>query len=61
MEEFGTSDEILADILFGAQTTSVKLLFESPSSQEAVENQKKDVPFDSKDSLYAFGAGIIYN
>ncbi len=59
--EFGTSDEILADILFGIHTPSGKLPFELPSSQEAVENQKEDVPYDSKDPLYAFGAGITYN
>ncbi|MGB5436129.1 MAG: glycoside hydrolase family 3 N-terminal domain-containing protein [Maribacter sp.] len=58
--EFGTSDEVLVDVLFGKIKPSGKLPFELPSSQEAVENQKEDVPYDSKDPLYPFGYGLGY-
>ncbi len=58
--EFGTSDEVLVDVLFGKRSPSGKLPFELPSSWEAVENQKEDVPYDSKDPLYPFGHGLTY-
>lgn len=34
--------------------------FELPSSREAVENQKEDLPYDPKDPLYPFGYGLSY-
>ncbi len=58
--EFGTSDEVLMDVLFGKVNPSGKLPFELPSSWEAVENQMEDVPYDSKDPLYPFGHGLSY-
>ena len=58
--EFGTSDEVLADILFGKINPTAKLPFELPSSWEAVFNQLEDVPYDSKDPLYPFGFGLNY-
>ena len=58
--EFGTSDEVLVKVLFGEAKPEGKLPFELPSSQEAVENQKEDVPYDSKDPLYPFGHGLTY-
>ena len=58
--EFGTSDEVLVDVLFGRINPSGKLPFELPSSQEAVDNQKEDLPYDSKDPLYNFGHGLSY-
>ena len=61
MVEFGTSDEILAELLYGKMQPEGKLPFELPSSQEAVLQQKEDVPFDSKDPLYPFGFGLQYN
>ena len=58
--EFGLSDEVLNDLLFGIKKPEGKLPFELPSSWEAVENQKEDVPYDSKDPLYQFGHGLSY-
>ena len=56
----GQSDEVLVKVLFGEAKPEGKLPFELPSSQEAVENQKEDVPYDSKDPLYPFGHGLRY-
>lgn len=58
--EFGTSDEVLAKVLFGEEEPGGKLPFELPSSWEAVEAQFEDVPYDSEDPLYEFGHGLSY-
>jgi beta-glucosidase len=60
MADFGTSDEVLADVLFGERTPQGKLPFELPSSKEAVEKQMEDVPYDSEKPLYNFGYGLSY-
>ncbi len=60
LADFGTSDEVLSDVLFGTRTPEGKLPFELPSSKEAVENQLEDVPYDSKKPLYPFGFGLSY-
>ena len=60
MADFGLSDEVLSQILFGELKPEGKLPFELPSTWEAVENQKEDVPYDSKDPLYEFGYGLTY-
>ena len=60
MAEFGTSDEIIAQLLFGKMKPQGKLPFELPSSWEAVLMQKEDVPRDSENPLYPFGYGLEY-
>ena len=60
MADFGTSDEVLAEIIFGKINPSGKLPFELPSTWEAVQKQLEDVPYDSENPLYKFGAGISY-
>ncbi len=60
LADFGLSDEVLNQLLFGELVPEGKLPFELPSSWEAVENQKEDVPYDSKDPLYKFGHGLTY-
>ena len=56
--DFDCSDEIIMELIFGQFQPSGKLPFELPSSVEAVEQQKEDVPYDSKNPLYPFGAGM---
>lgn len=58
--DFNCSNEILLELLSGKFKPSGKLPFELPSSVQAVENQKEDVPYDSEHPLYPFGAGISF-
>lgn len=57
---FDVLDNALLDVVFGRFNPVGKLPFELPSSMEAVRNQLEDVPFDSKDPLFRFGAGLSY-
>lgn len=58
---FGVSDEALFDVLMGKFNPVGKLPFEIPSSMEAVRAQLEDLPYDSKEPLFKFGAGLSYN
>ncbi len=58
---FGTTDEAFLEMVFGLAEPSGKLPFELPSSMEAVEGQKEDLPHDSKDPLFPFGYGLSYD
>ncbi len=58
LADFGTSDEVATDVLFGVRKAEGKLPFELPSSKEAVENQMEDLPYDSENPLYPFGYGL---
>ncbi|MEP0131935.1 MAG: glycoside hydrolase family 3 N-terminal domain-containing protein [Eudoraea sp.] len=60
LADFGTSDEVLTEVLFGKIIPEGKLPFELPSSNEAVKKQLEDLPYDSKDPLYPFGHGLSY-
>jgi beta-glucosidase len=57
---FGVSDEALLDVVFGRFSPAGKLPIELPSSMEGVDAQKEDVPFDSTNPLFPFGAGLTY-
>jgi beta-glucosidase len=57
---FGVADAAVLDVLTGAFQPSGKLPFELPASMEAVRAQKEDVPFDSAQPLFPFGAGLGY-
>lgn len=59
--EFGATDDAVLDIIFGDFNPTAKLPFEIPSSMEAVEKQKEDLPYDSENPLYKFGFGLSYN
>lgn len=58
--EYGASDIAVLDVLFGKAAPEGKLPFELPSSMEAVQNQKADLPHDSENPLYPFGFGLSY-
>ncbi|MBZ5856828.1 glycoside hydrolase family 3 protein [Flavihumibacter profundi] len=58
--EFGVSDKVLAELLFGKANFTGKLPFDLPSSWESLQNQLEDVPFDAKNPLYRFGFGLSY-
>jgi beta-glucosidase len=60
LASFGASDAALLDVVTGAFAPAGRLPFELPSSMDAVRGQKEDVPFDSKDPLFPFGAGLGY-
>jgi len=60
LADFGASDRALLDVVFGKYKPQGHLPVELPSSMEAVRNQKEDLPYDSKNPLYAFGAGLSY-
>ncbi|WP_156786444.1 glycoside hydrolase family 3 protein [Microterricola viridarii] len=57
---FGASGAALLDVLFGEFTPRGKLPMELPSSMAAVEANRPDVPFDTKDPLFRFGHGLSY-
>lgn len=58
--DFDSSDEVIAELIFGQFKPEGKLPFELPSSQEAVMQQLEDMPYDSKDPLFPFGHGLGY-
>ncbi len=58
--DFDCQDEIILELIFGKFSPSGKLPIEIPSSIEAVENQKEDLPYDSKNPLYGFGHGLTF-
>lgn len=60
LAEYGATDEAVLDVIFGKAKPEGRLPFELPSSMEAVQNQKADVPHDSEHPLYPFGFGLAY-
>jgi beta-glucosidase len=57
---FGATDEILLEAIWGRFSPTGKLPFEMPSSMAAVKAQKEDVPYDSTDPLFPFDFGLSY-
>jgi beta-glucosidase len=55
---YGASDPALLDALRGAVAPRGRLPFELPRSMAAVEASRPDVPSDTGDPLYPYGAGI---
>ncbi len=59
--DFGAYDDAVLDVIFGDFNPHGKLPFELPSSMKAVEAQKEDLPYDSKNPLFPFGHGLSYD
>ena len=57
---FGASDEVILDAIFGQFSPSGRLPFEIPSSMDAVRAQLEDVPYDSENPIFSFGFGLSY-
>lgn len=57
---FGATDKVLLELLWGEFEPGGKLPMELPRSMEAVEQQFEDVPYDTQDPLYPFGFGLEY-
>jgi beta-glucosidase len=57
---FGLTDEIFLEALWGETNPTGKLPFELPRSMEAVAAQLEDAPYDSKDPLFPYGYGLSY-
>ena len=58
LASFGASDAAVLDVVCGRFPPSGRLPLELPSSMEAVERQLPDVPYDSDDPAFPFGAGL---
>ncbi|MFD4835798.1 glycoside hydrolase family 3 C-terminal domain-containing protein [Streptomyces uncialis] len=58
--DFGSHPDALLDLLFGRTKPEGKLPFDLPSSSEAVETAREDVPFDTRNPLYKFGHGLTF-
>ena len=58
--EFGSKEDIIADIVFGRYIPTGKLPIEIPRNQKSLEQQFEDVPYDSNNPLYKFGHGLTY-
>jgi beta-glucosidase len=57
---FGSTDEALAQVLFGAAEPQGRLPFEVPSSMDAVLASLPDVPNDTADPTFTVGFGLQY-
>ncbi|MFZ3598698.1 glycoside hydrolase family 3 protein [Streptomyces sp. BH104] len=60
LANFGVSDPVLLDAVFGERHPDGKLPFELPSSMEDVAAQRGDVPDDTARPLYERGYGLDY-
>jgi beta-glucosidase len=58
--EFGATDSALLQVLFGEAAPGGRLPVELPSSMEAVEASREDVPNDTADPLFPAGHGLTY-
>jgi beta-glucosidase len=57
---FGACAEAFVSVLFGAAEPKGRLPFDIPSSTAAVEASRPDVPFDTADPTFRFGAGLAF-
>ncbi|KAL4862620.1 beta-glucosidase C [Aspergillus spectabilis] len=57
---YGSDSNALLDLVFGVAEPEGKLPFDLPRSMAAVEAQKEDLPFDTKNPVLRFGHGLRY-
>jgi len=60
LANYGVSDEVLLETVFGERRPGGRLPFELPSSADAVAAQLGDVPDDSAKPLFRRGFGLSY-
>ncbi|WP_338693595.1 glycoside hydrolase family 3 N-terminal domain-containing protein [Streptomyces sp. Q6] len=56
--DYGASDAALLDVAFGRAAPQGRLPFELPRSMDAVRASRPDVPDDTEDPLFPYGAGL---
>lgn len=57
---YGSSGDAFLDVVFGRANPEGKLPFDLPSSMKAVEESRSDVPYDTVNPTFRFGAGLSY-
>ncbi|MXG90792.1 glycoside hydrolase family 3 N-terminal domain-containing protein [Nocardioides flavescens] len=60
LANYGVTDEVLLQTIFGERSPGGKLPFELPSSMADVLRQAGDVPQDTPNALFAAGTGLSY-
>lgn len=62
LASFGSGPQAFLDVVFAADGAEPKgkLPFDLPRSQQAVEDSKEDVPFDTQNPVFRFGDGLRY-
>jgi len=60
LANYGVSDKVLLETVFGDRAPGGRLPFELPSSAQAVAAQQADVPDDSTAALFKRGYGLSY-
>ncbi|WP_432181536.1 glycoside hydrolase family 3 protein [Streptomyces sp. NBC_00063] len=58
--DYGASDAVLLDVMYGRARPEGRLPFELPRSMEAVEASRPDVPNDTENPLFPHGAGMAF-
>ncbi|MCM2416421.1 glycoside hydrolase family 3 C-terminal domain-containing protein [Streptomyces sp. RKAG290] len=56
--DYGAGDSALLDVAFGRARAEGRLPFEMPRSMTAVQESRPDVPHDTADPLFPYGAGL---
>jgi beta-glucosidase len=60
LASYGSHAAAFTDIVFGHAQPGGRLPFDLPSSTQAAEDSRSDVPFDTADPLFRFGDGLSY-